>query len=138
MIEIMIVKLVNGDEVIGRVDSSLHTPVLTSRDPLLLEHRSLKDGATTIILSTYSPHKSSDQISIQPNQWIWRVAANEDMIAYYEASLIYNKKSFDKTLSDAVREATTFMRAIVKEIEEIGEPRMVNLADISPGSSANN
>ena len=126
MTGIRLVRLINGDELITEVvglykDGSKQFLVI--KEPLLVQG----DESGNVILLSYIPFASSNQIEIDCRHIVTRSEIHPEMERYYNNSLICNQRFSDPAMIERVRETN---RQIELQLEE-PQPQVVTAVPLS-------
>lgn len=99
---IVIVKLLNGDEIIGRLES-ISDYGFRIEDPLIISD---DESARGMILLNYIPFSDQKYVDVNPNTIVCYNEASVTMVIYYEKSLRYirnvNDLRYNKSLESAI------------------------------------
>lgn len=113
--EIHIVKLLNGDELIGKfVEETENTIII--EDPLVVEEGFNADGTTHVMLTTYVPFsRKTEKLSFNKFHVIQLLRVNGEAERYYKNSLLYNQKMVTDQQEDKLRQVNDNMEQMMKE-----------------------
>ncbi len=112
---ISLIKLVNGEEILGSIISNDEYGIRV-QDPLLISiERDFKTGLSGLTLVTYIPYADEKNIILNNNSVITFTEVDIYMTEYYEKSLQYNKKYHDKKYKHNINYAISQIDTILSD-----------------------
>lgn len=114
---ISVIKLVNGEEILGSIISDDEYGVRV-QDPLLITiERDYKTGLTGLTLLTYIPYSEDKSVLFSKGSVLTTAEIDIYMTEYYEKSLAYNRKHHDKKYKYNINYAISQLDSILESDE---------------------
>lgn len=118
-----LIKLVNGDEIIGKSKGYNGNGTFLIEDPLLIEFRELSSGAMGMMLVNYIPFSLDNKVYVKENSIVAIVPLDETVVEYYEKSLIYTRKYQDVNTKKNVMLAVSQLDIILETLDKSSEKK---------------
>lgn len=111
---IVLLKLLNTEEVLGELIYE-NDDVVHLSNPLAIQlEKEYQTGITNALLVDYAPHSKQEIYVFKNTHIISKIEMNESMSEYYEKSLLYNKKIYDKKVKSSIQIAISQLDTIIE------------------------
>lgn len=119
--EVVYVKLVNGDEIVGRRGTDA-SPGLTLVDPLAMETGISEDDPSKrfFLMTRYLPCAATNRVTFRDETVLLVAEANPAIARYYDISLRYCEGMTDRYFQDGIDETTSWMEKRLSGTHEGG------------------
>ena len=112
-------KLTNGEEIIGVTVGSTGEHFIV-KQPMILQFLENSDNSLTgMVLVNYTPFSIEQTVNINRDTVVTRIPVKNNLIDYYEKSIIYNEKVTVKKMIQSLALAITYMDQILDNLEEL-------------------
>jgi len=112
---ISLIKLINGEEVLGSIVSNDSNGMLVENPLLVSIERDFKSGLSGLTLLTYIPYSEEQNVLFNNNAVISYTDVDLYMTEYYEKSLAYNRKHHDKKYKHNINYAISQLDYILND-----------------------
>lgn len=116
MSSICILKLLNGEEIVGQLVTETPDKILLDR-PLMVEtSMNPIDGTTSVILSSYIPFAKIDQPCTFYRQHVVQcLPVKAEVERYYTNSLIYHNKHIETNIEKVLESTNKVMEQVIEK-----------------------
>lgn len=121
-----LLKLVNGEEVIGEIENSANQQYII-RNPLLVEVTSDGSGMYGMILVNYCPFSDVNTVEIDINNVVSKYKINDSLQEYYLKSVEYCRKHYDIRFTKSIAKAISYLDSILENLNEKNQPKKKKL-----------
>lgn len=112
-----VLKLVNGQDIIGKYSSKTRSidNVIILEEPLAITSTIIDNGATIVFLRQYAMLSEDKTISIYFNQIISQYTPQKVLIDYYTTMVNYNKKFVENDLVSGMSAANKIIESVMNK-----------------------
>jgi len=130
---ILILKLVNGETIIGEVES-LAREILVHNAVKLIDQKDA-EGSSTLMLEPVNINGIENTISLKRNHIIYTAEVNEEMLRFYETTLDYIEEFFVPSRNKELINITKNLKEALNSTDNVFIKRQVKLEDVFPLTS---
>ena len=117
MTNVCIVKLINGDELVGRLLGEDRKQIIIQNPLVVEESFDVDSGSSNILLTSYIPFSKSDQsIKLSKIHVIQVLPVQNEVERYYENSLVYNRKYVTSNVEEKLRKVNENMESMMNNL----------------------
>jgi len=110
--EVGYLRLINGDELIARVET-LHVGNLVLSDAMIIEESLRPDGSTALMLAKYAPFNRHSFVEVDENHVITYARVIPEIEKYYDLSREYSRKFVARGAVEQISQITRVMEAMI-------------------------
>lgn len=125
MNEVCIFKLINGDEVVGRLQGEDENAVYVGKPLVVEETTDLTTGTSNVLLTNYIPFGKNDSITFSKFHVIGVLPVTAQVERYYENSLLYNEKYVLDSVETRLKVVNENMERNLSAPEEVVKPKKI-------------
>ena len=117
MVDIVYIKLVNGEELFAELHGE-HEGKLLLSDVMVMETVGVEETVKYMFMSRYSPYSINHSMEIDKKMVIFLSEVTEITKIHYERSLTYAREVSDKTFFDGIKEASEYLEMVTEKDRE--------------------
>jgi len=115
-VEIVYLKLINGDEIFAEYHGDHENTVLLS-NVMIMEAISTPDETVKyLFMSRYSPYSILHSMSIDRSKIVFLSEATETVRKHYNMSVVYAIQVTDRKFQEGISEATSYIQMAINKI----------------------